>query len=198
MPSYLEIMGFFTGIAGVILTIKRSPFCWPVSALNVLLYAFIFYETRLYADMGLQGIFFAFSIYGWYSWTKGAADYSPDASPLKVQKSSKKELIAGLIIMLPMALLLGTLLALQTDADIPFIDSILASSSIFAQILQTRKKLENWYLWILIDAVYVIIYASKDLYLSAMLYAVFLALAIKGAHEWREVLTLSTKHFSEQ
>lgn len=198
MPSHLEIAGFITGIVGVYLTIKRSPFCWPVSALNVLLYAFIFYETRLYADMGLQIIFFAFSIYGWYSWTKGAINYSPDASPLKVQKISKKELVSGLIIMLPLAFLLGTLLAFQTDADFPYIDSLLASSSIFAQVLQTRKKLENWYFWILIDAVYVCIYASKDLYLSAILYAVFLALAIKGAQEWKKVLTLSTKHFSEQ
>lgn len=197
MPSFLEIAGFFTGILGVYLTIKRSPFCWPVSALNVILYAFIFYEARLYADMGLQGIFFAFSIYGWHAWTKGARDYSPDSSPLKVKKSTKKELLTGFFIMIPMATLLGTMLAFQTDADIPYVDSMLASLSIFAQVLQTRKRLENWYFWIFIDAAYVFIYASKDLYLSAMLYAVFLVLAIKGTHEWRMVLTLSPKHFSK-
>lgn len=197
MPSQLEIAGFITGILGVFLTIKRSPFCWPISALNVLLYGFIFQEAKLYADMGLQGIFFAFSIYGWYAWTKGAKNYAPDASPLKVKESTKKELLTGLLIMFPLALLLGTVLRLQTDADYPFIDSMLASLSIFAQILQTRKRLENWYFWILIDAVYIWIYASKDLYLSAMLYAIFLALAIQGAYEWRKVLALPTKHFSK-
>lgn len=197
MPSYLEIAGFVTGILGVYLTILRSPFCWPISALNVVIYGFIFLEAKLYADMGLQGVFFAFSIYGWYAWTKGAKDYSPDASPLKVNKSTKSELLSGLFIMLPAAFILGTMLRSQTDADIPYLDSLLASLSIFAQILQTRKKIENWYFWILVDAAYVFIYVSKDLYLSAMLYALFLALAMHGYHEWKKVLALSSKHFSQ-
>ena len=74
---------------------------------------------------------------------------------------------------------------------------MLASLSIFAQILQTRKRLENWYIWIVVDAVYILIYVSKDLYLSAILYAVFLALAIQGIIEWKRVLGFSTKNFSQ-
>jgi nicotinamide mononucleotide transporter len=84
----------------------------------------------------------------------------------------------------------------QTNADFPYIDSMLASLSIFAQILQTRKRLENWYIWILVDTVYILIYVSKDLYLSALLYAVFLALAMQGVIEWRKVLGVSTKDLS--
>ena len=196
MPSYLEILGFFTGIAGVYLTIKRSPFCWPISALNVMLYAVIFYDAKLYADMGLQGVFLFFSVYGWYAWTKGSDNYLPDSSPLQVKQSTIKELSFGILITIPIAVILGYMLKNQTNADFPFIDSMLASLSIFAQILQTRKRLENWYIWILVDTVYILIYVSKDLYLSALLYAVFLALAMQGVIEWRKVLGFSTKDLS--
>jgi nicotinamide mononucleotide transporter len=196
MPSLLEILGFFTGIAGVYLTIKRSPFCWPISALNVMLYGVIFYDAKLYADMGLQGVFLFFSVYGWYAWTKGSDNYLPDSSPLQVKQSTIKELSFGILITIPIAVILGYMLKNQTNADFPYIDSMLASLSIFAQILQTRKRLENWYLWILVDTVYILIYVSKDLYLSALLYAVFLALAMQGVIEWRKVLGFSTKDLS--
>ena len=196
MPSLLEILGFFTGIAGVFLTIKRSPFCWPISALNVMLYAVIFYDAKLYADMGLQGVFLFFSVYGWYAWTKGSDNYLPDSSPLQVKQSTIKELSFGILITIPIAVILGYMLKNQTNADFPYIDSMLASLSIFAQILQTRKRLENWYLWILVDTVYILIYVSKELYLSALLYAVFLALAMQGVIEWRKVLGFSTKDLS--
>ena len=196
MPSLLEILGFFTGIAGVYLTIKRSPFCWPISALNVMLYAVIFYDAKLYADMGLQGVFLFFSVYGWYAWTKGSDNYLPDSSPLQVKQSTLKELSFGILITIPIAVILGYMLKNQTNADFPYIDSMLASLSIFAQILQTRKRLENWYLWILVDTVYILIYVSKELYLSALLYAVFLALAMQGVIEWRKVLGFSTKDLS--
>jgi nicotinamide mononucleotide transporter len=196
MPSLLEILGFFTGIAGVYLTIKRSPFCWPISALNVMLYGVIFYDAKLYADMGLQGVFLFFSVYGWYAWTKGSDNYLPDSSPLQVKQSTIKELSFGILITIPIAVILGYMLKNQTNADFPYIDSMLASLSIFAQILQTRKILENWYLWILVDTVYILIYVSKELYLSALLYAVFLALAMQGVIEWRRVLGVSTKDLS--
>ena len=194
MPSLLEILGFFTGIIGVYLTIKRSPFCWPISALNVMLYGVIFYDAKLYADMGLQGVFLVFSVYGWYAWTKGSENYLPDSSPLQVKQSTIKEIAVGLLITIPIAIILGYILK---NADYPHIDSMLASLSIFAQILQTRKRLENWYIWIVVDAVYILIYVSKDLYLSAILYAVFLALAIQGIIEWKRVLGFSTKNFSQ-
>ena len=196
MPSLLEILGFFTGIAGVYLTIKRSPFCWPISALNVMLYGVIFYDAKLYADMGLQGVFLFFSVYGWYAWTKGSENYLPDSSPLQVKQSTIKELSFGILITIPIAVILGFMLKNQTNADFPYIDSMLASLSIFAQILQTRKRLENWYIWILVDTVYILIYVSKELYLSALLYAVFLALAMQGVIEWRKVLGFSTKDLS--
>jgi nicotinamide mononucleotide transporter len=197
MPTSLEIAGFFTGIVGVFLTIKRSPFCWPISGLNVILYGVIFYEAQLYADMGLQGIFLAFSIYGWYAWTKNTTNYLPDSSPLKVTQSTIKELLLGLLIAIPISMIIGFVLKNQTNADFPYIDSILATLSIFAQILQTRKRLENWYFWIFIDAVYILIYIHKDLYLSAILYGIFLALAIQGAIEWRRISGFSSEHFSQ-
>jgi len=193
MPSILEIVGFLTGIAGVVLTIQRSPFCWPISGLNVLLYGKIFYDARLYADMGLQAIFFAFCMYGWYAWTKGSEKYEADASPLKVSKSKNVELLLGFFLAFPIALLIGYLLMSQTNADFPYVDSMLASMSIWAQLLQTRKKLENWYLWIAVDAVYILLYSQKELYISSLLYAVYLFLAIQGALEWRKVLRFSTK-----
>jgi nicotinamide mononucleotide transporter len=102
-------------------------------------------------------------------------------------------MLLGFFLTFPIALLIGYLLMSQTNADFPYVDSMLASMSIWAQLLQTRKKLENWYLWIAVNAVYILLYSQKELYISSLLYAVYLFLAIQGALEWRKVLRFSTK-----
>jgi len=198
MPSMIELIGFMTSIAGVFLTIRRSPYCWPIGALSVLVYAYVFMQAKLYADAGLQGIFFLFCIYGWFMWTTSSTDANRISSPVQVSSMNKQEALLGIIGVLPCTFILGMFLNNSTDADIPYIDSFLAVVSIYAQFLQTRKRIQHWYMWILVDTLYIGLYIYKNLLLTAILYAIFLLMAIQGIIEWKKVLRTPTEYFPQK
>jgi nicotinamide mononucleotide transporter len=186
--SILEIIGFITGILGVYLTSRQSLWCWPVSIFNVLLYAYIFFNVQLYADSALQIYFLVLCVYGWWQWTKKQAD----GTLLKVSKASGIILtIGGICIAL---LGIGSYYVLYhfTDAAFPFWDSVCFAGSIFAQYLQSRKYIENWLVWIGVDIIYVSLYLQRDLNLTAVLYLIFLGIALFGYWEWRKSLKLQS------
>jgi nicotinamide mononucleotide transporter len=177
-----EIIGFLTGILGVWLTIKQNPWCWVISIANVLLYAWIFYTERLYADTGLHILYCILSVYGLYTWTKRGNN----GVLLAISKIKTGQLIAGLAVSLIGAFFLAYILGAYSNADYPFCDSALTSLCIYAQILQTRKKIENWYVWIAADAGYIALYAAKGLIFTSVLYAVYCILAWRGLKEWQK------------
>jgi nicotinamide mononucleotide transporter len=182
--SPLELFAAVVGALSVWLSVRQNIWSWPTAIVNVVLYAIVFFEAKLYADMGLQVVYAVLSIYGWYEWLHGGEGHTE----LRVTRTGPAlgALLTG--IALAGAVLLGTLLQRATDAALPFMDSFLSSSSLVAQWMMTRKKLENWLVWILVDVLYVGMFVFKGLYLTAGLYAVFLALAVKGYLDWRRTL----------
>jgi nicotinamide mononucleotide transporter len=182
-----EIFGVLFGIVGVWLTVRENIWCWPVGLVNVSLFIIVFYQAKLYADMGLQVIYVALCLYGWHEWLHGG----PGRGELSVSRAPTWVLAAGGAGGTVFAALLGLFLRRHTDAALPFWDSSTTSFSLVAQWLQTRKWLENWVVWMAVDGVYVGIYIFKHLYLTAGLYAVFLALAVMGLAEWQK--SLATK-----
>lgn len=179
-----EIAGVIFGIIAVWLTTRQNVWCWPTGLVNVGLFIIVFYQARLYADMGLQVVYVLLCLYGWYEWLHGGQN----ASPLQVSKASGAALGGGFIAGVAFLALLGTLLRKTTNADLPYLDSSLTSFSLVAQFYQTRKWIENWILWIAVDVIYVGMYIYKRLYPTAGLYAVFLILATIGYVEWRKSL----------
>jgi nicotinamide mononucleotide transporter len=179
--SPYEVVGVAFGVVSVWLLARQRVLGWPAGLVNVSLFIVVFYQARLYADMGLQVIYVALCAYGWYAWVRGG----PGHGVLVVHRASAA-LLAGLgAAGLAGAAVLGTALHYHTDASLPFLDAATASFSLVAQWLQTRKYLENWALWIVVDVVYVGMYLYKSLFLTAGLYAVFLGLAVVGWREWR-------------
>lgn len=152
------------------------------------LYAVVFFEAKLYADMGLQALYFALSVYGWWAWVRGGEKHEG----LRVSTLAWPARAALLVVGAAGGLLLGAVLHRLTDASLPFADSTLASFSIVAQWLQTRKRLETWVLWIAVDLFYVAMFIYKDLHLTAGLYAVFLLLAALGFRDWRRSMAAPT------
>ena len=150
--------------------------------ISVTLYALVFREVRLYADMGLQGLYFALAAYGWWAWLHGGAD----RGALTVSRASARTLAALGLVGALVAVLLGQTLYSLTDASLPFMDSALTSFSIVAQWMQTRKLLEAWLIWLAVDVFYVGMFIYKGLYPTAALYAAFLYLAVLGYVEWRQ------------
>jgi nicotinamide mononucleotide transporter len=158
---------------------------WPVGLVNVLLFIVVFREARLYAAMGLQVVYVVLLLYGWYAWKRGGAGHEA----LVVTRTPRHLVLPILVSGVAGAAALGSFLYRQTDASLPFLDAALTSFSLAAQGMQTRKWLENWLVWLVVDVAYVGMYAYKQLFLTSGLYAVFLGIAVMGWLEWRRTLT---------
>jgi nicotinamide mononucleotide transporter len=177
----LEIAAVAFGIVSVYLSVRQNIWSWPTAIVNVLLYVAVFREAKLYADMGLQVVYFALSLYGWYEWLHGGAN----RTELKVSRATPRLWLTVTAIGVGVVAVLGNLLAHQTDAALPFVDSATTGTSLIAQWMMTRKILENWAVWMAVDVVYVGMFVFKKLYLPAGLYAVFFVLAVLGYAEWK-------------
>jgi nicotinamide mononucleotide transporter len=179
--SSLEIVAALVGALSVWLSTRQSLWSWPTAIVNVSLYAVVFHGARLYADMGLQVVYAALSVYGWWQWRFGGAAHTP--RPVSRTPAREWPLLAAAAV--GGALFMGWAFARWTDAAIPYVDSALTATSLVAQWMMTRKQLENWLVWIAVDVVYVPVFATRGLPATAALYAVFLALAVAGWVAWR-------------
>lgn len=176
----IEVVAFVFGVATVYLSARENIWSWPTGMVNVALYAVIFFQERLYADMGLQVIYFALSVHGWYEWLHGGAE----KSPLKISRAPRAMLLWLAVGGVAFAVALTQLLARTTDAAVPAIDSSCTTVSLVAQFLMTRKYLENWAVWVAVDIVYVGLFISRGLMLTAVLYGIFTLLALYAWREW--------------
>jgi nicotinamide mononucleotide transporter len=191
--SVYEILGVVFGIVSVYLTVRENIWCWPTGLVNVALFIIVFYQARLYADMGLQVLYVILCLYGWYEWLHGGSNHGP----LRVSRAPRAALLGLFAGGIAFAWPLGALLRTATDASLPYFDASTASFSLVAQALQTKKWIENWWVWIVVDAVYVGMYIVKGLYLTAGLYAIFLVLAAAGLVQWRRALVPAGANRSE-
>lgn len=179
----LEWCGVFTGILCVWLAAKNNIWNWPIAIVSVLIYIFIFFESNLYADMGLQFYFFGMNIYGWYYWSKQKNNQTETRPISLITKNEILLSTAGTIIF---TLALGFLLHKNTDASFPFIDSFCTACSLIAQVFLARKVLQNWLIWIFVDIIYVGVYFSKDLYATGLMYTLYIGIATMGYLDWRK------------
>jgi nicotinamide mononucleotide transporter len=179
-----EILAVVFGIISVYLSTRENIWSWPTALINVGLYFVVFYEAKLYADMGLQVVYFALSLYGWYEWLYGGEN----RTELHVSRTSRTLAVRLIVIGVVCAATLGTALARFTDAALPYLDSATTSTSLVAQWMMTRKILENWAVWAIVDVVYVGMFIFKKLYLTAGLYSVFFVLAVMGYIQWKRSL----------
>jgi nicotinamide mononucleotide transporter len=176
----LELAGMIATVLGIWLTTRRLLICWPVTLLADILYFVVFYQTRLYSDALLQIVFVAFTLYGWWHWWRGIRD----EGEVRVISLGVYGWAAGMVAGAVGAVLLGALMV-RVHAALPYLDATLASYSLVASWWQARKHIANWWLWIVIDAIYVGEYLYKDLRATALLYAGLVLLAVLGVRDWR-------------
>jgi nicotinamide mononucleotide transporter len=179
--SPIEIAAVVLGLINVTLVVRRSIWNYPFALAMVALYAWIFWGVKLYSDMLLQGFFFAVNIYGWWYWARSIATEG-DVVVERLAPGARAGWVAGCLV--------GTagwgwLMHRYTDAAFPWWDAGVAMASVAAQILQSRRKIESWLLWIGVDVAAIGLYAAKGLMLTALLYALFLLLSIWGLVDWR-------------
>jgi nicotinamide mononucleotide transporter len=178
--NWVELAGFLTTWVGIWLTTRRLLICWPVVLAADIFYLIVFYNARLYSDALLQVFFVAFTLYGWWHWWRGIRE----EGEVRVVPMGVRGWMAGLTAGAVGAVILGWLMV-RIGAALPHLDAALTSYSLVASWWQARKHTANWWLWIAIDGTYIGEYAFKDLWLTAVLSAGLVALAILGLRDWR-------------
>lgn len=180
----LELASFVLSVATVWLNIRQNHWAWLLAILSSALYGMVFFDSKLYGDMGLQLVFISVSIWGWRQWLKGD-DSNARLAVTALAPRARWQAAAG---WLAGFALLAWFLKSYTDTDVPNADAFLTAGSLVGQLLLSRKKVENWHVWIIVDVLYVGLYLHKHLVLTAVLYAVFVAMAVAGLRAWRRDL----------
>jgi nicotinamide mononucleotide transporter len=178
--NWVEIAGFITTVAGIWLTTKRSMLCWPVIVAADVLYLVVFYQARLLSDALLQAFFLVFTFYGWWNWRRGVRE----EGEVRVVPLEARSFWIALLAGAAGSFVLGVL-ARQLHAALPFLDAALTSFSLVASWWGARKHTANWWLWIVVDLIYIGEYLYKSLQATALLYAILVGLAVLGLRDWR-------------
>lgn len=197
--SWIELLGTIFNLSAVWLSVKEKVSSWGVGIVGVILFFYLFYQIHLYADMFLQVFFFITNCIGWYQWTHPPKGFENQFSQLKVtQLHTVQRFVIGIAILFSTAALGRFFLHINEylpqffsqPAAFPYADSFVMAGSIFAQALLMQKKVESWALWIIVNIAAMMIYAQKEIYLTALLYFIFLGIAIKGFWDWKKELNL--------
>jgi nicotinamide mononucleotide transporter len=177
--SLLSFIALVFAVLGVWLTIKQTIWCWPVSLVAVVISIVVFYEERLFGDMSLQVFYFFAGIYGWVYWEEHRK------RDFKVE-NMKLSWVPVLIIATALQSILYYYLLLYFKGDKPFLDAVLTAASLTTTYMMTRKWVENWITWVIIDLIYVLLYLLKDMYLFAILNFLMAAVAFYGWLKWKK------------
>lgn len=182
--SWIELIGALISAWAVWLTARRKPWCWPVGLVSVIVYGGIFVDAKLYSDALLQAAFGVLIVYGWQRWLRHLGeDGRVQVAPLPFGEATV-HVVLGVV----GALALGFAMHRYTDAALPWLDAALTSFSLVAQWWQGRRHIAAWWLWIVVDVIYVGEYLYKHLLITSVLYAGFIVLAALGLRSWRQAM----------
>lgn len=181
--SLLGIIALVFGVAGVILTIYEKIWCWPAALISVVVSVMEFYNERLFGDMALNVFYFFSGIYGWYYWNKK-------------KKQNQNFIVTHTPVYMAVPLVSFTIgqsilfyfILSYFKSDRVLFDSVLTAASFTLTFMMAKKWIENWALWVITDAAYVVLYIGKHMYLFAVLYAFFAVIAAYGFYKWKKQL----------
>jgi len=178
--SIYEIVAVLAAIAYLSLAIRQNIACWFFAAFSTAIYVGLFIEARLYMESLLNAFYFVMAIYGWYVWRSGR-DVG-ESSPVAIW--SRNTHFAAILIIVILSIGSGILLSANSDAAFPYIDSLTTWFAIWATFLVAQKVLENWWYWLVIDIASIVIYWSRDLQLTALLFVVYVIMIPFGLVSW--------------
>ena len=212
--NYIEIFGAVTGIIYVFLEIRQTIWLWPVGILTSAVYIWIFFTSKIYADMSLQVYYLTISILGWYWWTRGSVHRAKGTGQkeegAKGRKGGRENgelhvtrlkfrtalILAGIFVLL--YTLMWFVLTRLTDSPVPVRDSFITSLSIVATWMLARKIYEHWYLWIVVNFVSAVLFLTRGLYPTVILYIVYGIMSFAGLVAWKKTLPHQNKHKDER
>jgi nicotinamide mononucleotide transporter len=180
--NILEATGVLFGLLSVLFAKRENILVFPTGIISVLIYIYLTFEAKLYADMGINGYYFAMSIYGWYYWSnkKNKETKKP------ITTNSTREWIWTFLILILSFLILYQILLHLTDSDVPLIDAITTAIFFVGMQLMAKKKIENWIAWIIGDFISIPLYFYKGLILTSFQFLIFFIIAIAGYISWKK------------
>ena len=179
--SWLEAIASLFGIANILLIVRRSVWNFPAALVMVTLTGIVLWDARLYSDAGLQAFFFVVNLLGWVLWARNRGD----AGEIIVRRMRLSGRIMAVALAMAATWGWGLFMAFNTDATNPWWDASVAMLSVTAQILMTRRFIDNWHWWIVVNLISIGLYWQKQLYWFTGLYVIFLGMAVWGLVEWR-------------
>jgi len=183
--SAAEIVAVVLAIGYLVLAIRQNIWCWFCAAVSTAIYVYLFFGARLYMESLLNAFYFLMALYGWSVWRAGG-ERTPE---LPVSVWPVPVHLIALLVIVALSGLSGYLLQRFTQAALPYIDSLTTFAAVWATFLVARKVLENWWYWLLIDAASVVIYWSRDLSLTALLFVIYVFMIPFGLVSWRRSFT---------
>ena len=178
--SLIEVIAVLLAIAYLLLAIRQNICCWLCAGVSTAIYVYLFIDAKLYMESALNAFYFAMAIYGWSAWSSGRADTGE--LPVSVWRATWHAVAIAVILMI--SAVSGYLMHQFTDAVYPYIDSLTTWGAIWATFLVVRKVLENWWYWLIIDIASIFIYWSRDLELTAILFAAYVIMIPFGLISW--------------
>jgi len=187
--SWTEILAFVLALAYLFLAIRQSMACWVAAFVSSCLYMWVFFAARLYMDSALQVFYAVMAVYGFWQWRT-----VDNAGVHHVRRWSLARNASAAAGILAVSAVNWYFLSRYTPAAFPFVDSMVSWAAVFATFLVARKVYENWHWWLIIDAASACLYFAKGLYLTVLLFVLYLALIVIGMREWRRSLPLAPAH----
>lgn len=181
LNNWIEITGTVLSLIYLYLSIKQKVSLWIFGFLASALYVVVFFESKLYADMSLQFYYLIVSVYGWINWKR-----AKEAKELQATVTTKKMWLQLLIATVVIYFVYYIVLLYFTDSTIPKSDSLVGALSVIATWMLARKLIENWLVWIVVDAICVGLYVYKGLYPTVGLFVVYTVMAVLGYFQWRK------------
>jgi len=185
--SWTEVTAAALAVAYLLLAIRQSIGCWVAAFVSSCLYVWVLFWARLYMESVLNGFYAAMAVYGFWQWQGregGAA--------VTVHRWNLARNAMGLTGVIGLSAVSSYFLRRFTPAAWPFMDSMVTWASVFATFLVARKVYENWHWWLVIDSVSLCLYFTRRLYLTMLLFALYLVLIVIGMRAWRGSLPPAT------
>lgn len=179
--NYIELTASILGLLYIYFSIKQNVLLWLFGILTSALYIYVYFDSKFYADMSLQFYYLFISIYGWYYWINGKSD---NKTELKVTYTDKNTALMLFAVTLAIFFVYAIVLKL-TDSTIIYWDSFTTAAGITATWMLVKKKIEQWIIWIIVDAVSAVMYFHKELYSTLVLFVIYTVLAVAGYYRWR-------------
>lgn len=183
--TWLEVVAFVLALAMVGCNIHEIHWGWPLAIISSLLYFALFWRSKLYGDAVLQIFFATVACWGWFQWLRGVRS---DGSALRIARLTRRGAIGTVASCALLWPLTGLFLKTATDTDVPWWDAFPTAVSVVAQFLLGRKLIENWLMWIVVNVVSVGLFAYKGLWLTTLLYVLFIGLSVVGLRAWQRKL----------